>query len=115
MLNNKISNTIKKLRFNKAWTQKKLAQKANLSQSTVCRSEINCYNIKFGYVVRILEILSDQNFDLFNEDFLLQDSQISVFIQSLKNNNRVWTLINYDARRTAAFFIRTINENYKKL
>ena len=109
-----LSNVIRTKRTGKGWTQKKLAQKAKISQSTVCRSEIDTFNIKFGYITQILEILLEKDFNLFKNEFLLEDSQVTVFLEHIMKDTRAWALINYDAQRTASFFIKVINDNYKK-
>lgn len=101
--------------MNKAWTQKKLARKAGLSQSTVCRSEIDTFNIKFGYIVKIVELLMEKDFQLFRSEFMLQENPVTTFLEYLMKDTRTWALINYDAQRTANYFIKVINDNYKKI
>ncbi len=110
-----LNKIIRLKRIQKSWTQKKLAQKTGLSQSTICRSEIDCYNIKFGYIVRIIEAITDKNFKFFKKQFMLQDNQLSEFLEFLMEDKRTWALINYDPKRTAVFIIKSVNDNYKNI
>ncbi len=72
-----LSQQIRIMRIRNNLTQKKLAVLTGLSQSTICRMEIDCKNIQFQHIMSVIRILTafpddtKVNKQLFNQYLLL--------------------------------------------
>ena len=109
-----ISKQIKFLRIERGWTQKKLSQKVNISQATICRAETSCDNLRWKSVIKILSVLKKNNsIKLFEDNFMLREEEFFIFINELKKNAKIWTLINYDPKKTVKIFSKVVEKFFE--
>lgn len=108
-----VSKQIKMLRIERGWTQKKLANKIQVSQATVCRAEISCNNIKWKTIIQIFNALKKNQLQNIETNLFVKEEELFTFIQELKKNEKIWAIINYDPKKTAKLFAETIEKVFK--
>ena len=75
-----LSQQIKLMRIRKGWSQKRLAAKTALSQSTICRMEIDCSNVQIGYLFRVFMALNAFENDLANAKANILENYFLTFL-----------------------------------
>lgn len=110
---NNISKKLYEMRIEKKWSQKKLAKKVMVSQSTICRVENDCNKIQWGIVEKIIKVLQkDEYGKLWDSFFKLNEEDFILFLDILNSNKKVKYFIDYNPKSAAKTVLEILEKKY---
>ncbi|AHF57459.1 hypothetical protein SERIO_v1c03340 [Spiroplasma eriocheiris] len=103
-----MNGVIKMLRIHRGWTQRELAQKTGVQQSTICRIEADCSSTSWNKILRILVALKVDINKFYQKIQRYNVAKIHDFLTYLINNSTVRLKIIKDPKLVAEKLIQML-------